>query len=328
MVSNKPSYRSVVPVALVMMCGPGMPCPSQAQFDFDGLVETISTIAEEYEFDPSVLAEPVPAEWDAFWDLVMNALQSQSLEDMAWLHPYAQTALGYLDNMPEARPYADWLRQRLDYFWMAEDLLDQRPPEVRPAPPKPTGITPPPRLPAPPPPPLPATSMAKTMDRERWVHHLEKRSPPAGAATYVPMLKPVFLREGVPAAFVWLAEVESSFDPEARSPVGARGLYQFMPATAERFGLALTPRDERVDPERSATAAARYLRLLHERFGSWPLALAAYNAGEGRVGKLLKTHKATSFEAIAPHLPAETRMYVPKVAAVVKLREGADLSTL
>ncbi len=118
--------------------------------------------------------------------------------------------------------------------------------------------------------------------------------------------------------------------------MGAAGLFQFMPATAERFGLAMTPTDQRTDPQRCGTAAARYLRLLYRRFSDWPLAVAAYNAGEGRVGKTLKKQGGTRFEDIADELPIETRnelpietrMYVPRVAAAIHLREGADLRRL
>ncbi len=143
-----------------------------------------------------------------------------------------------------------------------------------------------------------------------------------------PSLKAIFEEEGIPPELIWLAEVESSFNPAARSPVGATGLFQFMPATAERFGMKVAPRDDRLDPHKSARAAAQYLRFLHGRFDSWPLALAAYNAGEGRVGRVLKQHNGTSFEDIAVHLPSETQMYVPKVLATVALREGIDPTTL
>ena len=116
----------------------------------------------------------------------------------------------------------------------------------------------------------------------------------------------------------------SSFDPEAQSPAGARGLFQFMPATAKRFGLSTFPFDERTHPQKSARAAARYLRFLHGRFGDWPLALAAYNAGEGRIARELEKSKRRSFDAIADRLPAETRFYVPKVLATVAARENVD----
>lgn len=306
------------------------PCTTRAQMDLLA-IPGVSELAAEYGIDPSLIRTPTPEEMRQFWQLLNTTLQSESIEDLAWLSPYAGMALGYLDGVPEARPYADWLRQRLDYLMVAEEVVrEERVAAKRPPPPppprKPTSIAQPP-----PKPPVSTPSQVakkKTMSQDRWQRRIAKRPPPKGAGEYVPRLKPVFRAEGVPEQLVWLAEVESSFDPEARSPVGALGLYQFMPATAERFGLSLRPEDERLVPERSATAAARYLKFLHKKFGDWPLALAAYNAGEGRVGKLLARHKADSFEAIAEHLPSETRMYVPKVAAVVKVREGADLNRL
>jgi membrane-bound lytic murein transglycosylase D len=98
-----------------------------------------------------------------------------------------------------------------------------------------------------------------------------------------------------------------------------------MPDTAHSLGITTYLPDERTDPEKSAHAAARYLRSLFMKFGSWPLALAAYNAGEGRVNRLLASHGATDFAGVSPALPAETRMYVPKVCALVALRTGTSL---
>jgi membrane-bound lytic murein transglycosylase D len=132
----------------------------------------------------------------------------------------------------------------------------------------------------------------------------------------------------VPEALVWLAEIESSFNPQARSPAGARGLFQLMPETARGLGLDLWPSDQRTDPELSARAAATLLRRLHGRFGTWPLALAAYNAGEGRVSRELKKHASTDYATIAEHLPAETRLYVPKVLATVETRAGISPADL
>ena len=147
---------------------------------------------------------------------------------------------------------------------------------------------------------------------------------PKNAKALVPALKDAFRSEGVPAPWVWLAEVESTMNPSAKSPVGAVGLYQFMVPTAQRFGLQTSPVDERLVPEKSAHAAAKYLKVLHKQFNSWPLALAAYNAGEGRVGRLLKSSSVKTFEGIESSLPVETQMYVPKVMATVALREGVD----
>ena len=138
----------------------------------------------------------------------------------------------------------------------------------------------------------------------------------------MPKLRAAFVAEGVPAELAWLAEAESSLNPAARSPVGAKGLFQFMPDTAKSMGLSTWLPDERTDPEKSARAAARYLKQLHGRFGNWALALAAYNAGEGRVSRTLAKSSSKSFTAIAASLPAETRMYVPKVCALIATRTG------
>ena len=101
-----------------------------------------------------------------------------------------------------------------------------------------------------------------------------------------------------------------------------------MPATAKRFGLGTFPLDHRLRPEESAQAAAKYLELLHGQFKDWRLALAAYNAGEGTVERLLKQHNAKTFDAIATHLPAETQMYVPRVEATIARREGVKLNEM
>jgi membrane-bound lytic murein transglycosylase D len=145
---------------------------------------------------------------------------------------------------------------------------------------------------------------------------------PARANALMPRLRAAFADEGVPPELAWLAEAESSLNPAARSPAGAKGLFQLMPETAHSLGLGTFLPDERTDPDRSARAAARYLRTLHGKFGSWPLALAAYNAGEGRVRRALTARGATDFNGVASSLPAETRMYVPKVCALVAIRAG------
>jgi membrane-bound lytic murein transglycosylase D len=166
------------------------------------------------------------------------------------------------------------------------------------------------------------------LERKVWEKRVAQRPLPKGAEQLVPKLKKVFANEGVPTQLVWLAEVESSFDRRAKSPVGAAGLFQLMPVTAKRFGLSRWPFDQRYQIEPSAQAAAQYLKVLYKQFRDWPLAVAAYNAGEGRVSKLMDKHKAQSFDALAPYLPAETQMYVPRVEATVQLREGTKLAKL
>ena len=164
--------------------------------------------------------------------------------------------------------------------------------------------------------------------KQVWLRKLANRPVPARSAALLPDLKRAFQAEGVPAALVWQAEAESTFNPSARSPAGAVGLYQFMPATAQQFGLSLKPQDERLDAIKNARAAAKYLKLLHRRFGSWPLAFAAYNCGQGRVASVLSKTGGRTFDDIHDKLPAETRMYVPKIAALVQIRENADLERL
>jgi membrane-bound lytic murein transglycosylase D len=161
-----------------------------------------------------------------------------------------------------------------------------------------------------------------------WVTLLRDQPRPKRADEFIPDIKRIFAEEGVPEELAWLSEVESMFNPRARNRVGARGLFQFMPGTALEQGLRLRPYDERIHPQKSARAAAILLRRLHETFDSWPLALAAYNAGENRVRRTLQAGDATTFAEIADALPTETRLYVPKVLATLAVREGVDPAML
>jgi Kef-type K+ transport system membrane component KefB len=125
--------------------------------------------------------------------------------------------------------------------------------------------------------------------------------------------------EHVPVELLGVALVESGFNPLALSPKGARGIWQFMPATAARYGLTVQPgNDHRTHPEHSTRAAARYLRDLFSQFGDWKLALAAYNAGEARVQRVINRTGIRDFDEMSRRglLPAETRNYVPAVLAV------------
>lgn len=130
----------------------------------------------------------------------------------------------------------------------------------------------------------------------------------------------------MPQELIFLAMIESGFNPKAKSPVSAQGLWQFMAATGRAYGLTVSRRvDERNDPAKATDAALAYLSDLHERFGSWYLAFAAYNTGEGRVAKVMKRNfgrasgSDADFYRIASQLPKETRDYVPKMIAVARI---------
>jgi soluble lytic murein transglycosylase-like protein len=130
----------------------------------------------------------------------------------------------------------------------------------------------------------------------------------------------------MPRELIYLAMIESNFNPTAKSRVKAVGMWQFMSATARQFGLTVGRHvDERKDPAKATDAALTYLAQLHDRFGSWYLAAAAYNSGQGTVSKAMKKvlgrTKGTDedFFRIAKALPKETRDYVPKLIASAKV---------
>ncbi len=240
-----------------------------------------------------------------------QAMDGTNIYRLGALREAATQGIPLLEKYEETAPLGDWLKTQLDYMRAAQEL-ERR---ARAAAPKTQRNVPPPQP-------------TVRMQREVWVRMLDKRPLPPGAKEIVPRLKAAFAAQGAPPQLAWLAEVESSFNAKARSPAGAAGLYQLMPQTAKDEHLSLWPWDERLQPEKSASAAARYLRTLHEHYGDWELALAAYNTGEGRVDKLLKRENARSFEGIAKHLPAETQMYVPRVEETLREREGMELQEL
>lgn len=150
------------------------------------------------------------------------------------------------------------------------------------------------------------------------------RSAFARLTQYETMMRKIFREEGVPEDLIYVGLVESAYNPYAQSPAGARGIWQFVRETGRRYGLRqMGLLDERHDPEKSTRAAARYLRDLYALFGDWPLALAAYNAGEYRVLQVIERTGIKDFWQISRRglLPQETITYVPAALAAMVVGE-------
>lgn len=310
----KLALENILVLALVFAPARTVPAP-EPELDVEGLLDTAEQWAQE-NLEEDVLAalpEVDRKEVEKFLREFQTQLKGEYVLDLPALSGAAKAVLPLLDAHEETKPYAAWLRTRLDYFEVAEEFRK---------------TTMPPKL-VPGQPPKPLANPSPEAERKTWQKKISVREWPKGAQQLVPKLKPIFASERVPPELVWVAEVESGFNPDACSPVGAAGLFQLMPATAKRFGVGRSWfRDQRYQPEPSARGAAKYFRYLYQEFGDWRLALAAYNSGEGTVQRLLEKHKARSFDTIATRLPAETQMFVPKVEAVILRREGVPLAAL
>ncbi|MDR2160749.1 MAG: LysM peptidoglycan-binding domain-containing protein [Desulfovibrio sp.] len=153
-------------------------------------------------------------------------------------------------------------------------------------------------------------------------------------ARFLPYIRRIFEERGIPEDIVYLFMVESGGNPNAVSRSGAVGLWQFMPFTGQKYGLARNSwLDERRDPFKATLAAADYLLQLHSMFSNWHLAVAAYNAGEGKIGKALFGTGARDFFELCrldasleekQRLREETRQYVPRLIAVAKIMRNLD----
>jgi membrane-bound lytic murein transglycosylase D len=296
----------------LLLAGTAVVSAQDNQIQLDDLVQAAEQWAKDNLDDDSlrVLQNVDRDKVKAFLADLQKQFHGNYVVELGPLKDTAKSLQPLLEKYDETMPYAVWLKTRLDYLDIADHFR----------------LTIPAPKPEPGQPPSPAPNPAPQKEREIWIEKLSARPWPENAKPYVTQLKPIFAAQKVPPELVWIAEVESSFDPRARSPVGAAGLFQLMPDTAKRFGLRVSPFDQRLHADQSAEAAAKYLRYLHDHFKDWRLALAAYNAGEGTIDNLLKRHKARSFDGIATHLPAETQMYVPKIEATVLRREGVKLS--
>lgn len=160
-------------------------------------------------------------------------------------------------------------------------------------------------------------------NRARFERYLER------SGRYMTLFRRVLRENGMPEDLVYVALIESGFSNRATSVAAAAGTWQFIQGTARRYGMAVnTWVDERRDPEKAVGAAARYLKDLHREFGDWYLALAGYNAGEGRVREAIARYGTKNFwELSAPGtnvFRAETREYVPKFIAAAILAKAPE----
>jgi len=166
-----------------------------------------------------------------------------------------------------------------------------------------------------------------TTDKRRDFTRFMERS-----GRYVPMISEKLAERGMPQDLIYLAMIESGFNPTAYSHAHASGLWQFISETGQRYGLTVNRVvDERNDPVRSTDAALDYLTYLHNRFDSWYLAAAGYNTGENRVGRVMREvtgsekGREEDFYRIWDRLPRETRDYVPLMIAAARISKEPHL---
>ncbi len=178
------------------------------------------------------------------------------------------------------------------------------------------------------------------LDHERvdyWVERFttDKRDDFTGflerGGRFAPMVDAKLEERELPRDLIYLAMIESGFDPTAYSRADASGLWQFIEETGRRYGLEINAAvDERNDPVKATDAALDYLSELHDRFGSWYLAAAAYNTGEGRVARIMKEETGSergteeSYYQIYDRLPKETRDYVPLMIAAARISKEPE----
>jgi membrane-bound lytic murein transglycosylase D len=149
------------------------------------------------------------------------------------------------------------------------------------------------------------------------------------AIVYLPTIEHYLDLHGMPEQLKFVPMVESALVPYAVSTKGAAGLWQLVPATGSSLGLVIDESlDERKDPNRSTEAAVKYLKRLHQRFGSWEMALVAYNCGPSRLSRAIQRAGCADFTQVKPYLPKETQRYVARFLAASYLGNYFELHGL
>lgn len=157
------------------------------------------------------------------------------------------------------------------------------------------------------------TDVVKSYVRTYTIRHRDRTENMLGKTVmYFPIFHKYAKEYGLPDALKYLSVTESALNPIAVSSAEAVGLWQFMRVTGREYGLRIDNTiDERRDPHLSTDAAMRYLQRQYKRFGSWTLAIAAYNSGGGNVSRAIRRGRSKNFWKIRKYLPKETRNYVP-----------------
>jgi len=166
-----------------------------------------------------------------------------------------------------------------------------------------------------------ANFSARESVRERFADGLVR------AGRYMPMMRDILRKAGLPTDLVYVAMIESSFKTAARSRARAQGVWQFIAPTGRRYGLRSgRVVDERSDPVKATEAAAGYFRDLYDLFGDWYLAMAAYDCGEGRVARAIARTGTDNYWELCRlgALPKETRLYVPSVIAAALIDKNQE----
>ena len=168
-------------------------------------------------------------------------------------------------------------------------------------------------------------------DVDKWIQYFTGRGKDQmklyleRSSRYIPLMKSILKENNLPVNLVYVALIESGFSPKALSRSNAVGYWQFIYGTGKRYGLRIDGYvDERRDPVLSTRAAANYFKDLFSLFGSWPLALAGYNAGEYRVNRAVLKHYNRDFWflSLKKALPRETRNYIPKLIASILISKN------
>ena len=169
-------------------------------------------------------------------------------------------------------------------------------------------------------------SIKKEFEKYKKRHFFNTKSD---SFIYIPTIKRLISEAKIPQVFLFMAMAESNFSLHAKSHKKAVGIWQFMPATAKKYGLRIDEYvDERKDPVKSTKAAIKYLKYLHKRFGRWYLAALAYNSGEGRVIKAIKKAKSKDLKVLIDpkkkYLPKESRRYIRKIIALALISSDSN----